>query len=82
MAQYPLSTVWTLIYRVNQIKNLIDQLTDHPLVLHDHCVEVQFIGGNLTINKMECRAIQLLADADLLPHWAKYVHVHIHALCA
>lgn len=36
----------------------------------------------VTINEMEYRAIQLLANADLLPHWAKYVHVQIHALCA
>lgn len=79
MAQYPLSTVWTLIYRVNQIKNLIDQLTDHPLVLHGHCVEVRFIGGNLTINEMEPMLTSCFTGLNTYMYiFMHYVHNYEH----
>ena len=42
--------------QANNIKHLIGQLNDHPTILQGHCVEVQLIGGNLTIDQMEDKA--------------------------
>ena len=52
----PPQSVLALIYRANNIKHLIDQLNDHPTILQGHRVEVQLIGGNLTIDQMEDKA--------------------------
>ena len=71
MAAYPPNTLCKLSHQASCIKGFTNSFDVHATVNQGHQVEVQFLGGQLSIKEMVRVCRQYLDNADPLPAWAK-----------